>query len=120
MANPSEREVAGAYGALGERGAGTGGRSVPTERVGALVRALGANVRRDERDILRRCEEIADPAGSGTFDLKRVRARGGGGREARRRAGAAGGTGSTGKGTDERATSLRGRTDRGCVDDAAG
>lgn len=79
MANPSEREVAGAYGALGERGAGTGGRSVPTERVGALVRALGANVRRDERDILRRCEEIADPAGSGTFDLKRVRARGGGG-----------------------------------------
>lgn len=73
MANPSEREVAGAYGALGARGA-EDGRRVPTERVGALVRALGANVRRDEQDILRQCETIADPNGSGTFDLKRVRA----------------------------------------------
>lgn len=73
MANPSEREVAGAYGALGASGA-EDGRRVPTERVGALVRALGANVRRDEQDILRQCETIADPLGSGTFDLKRVRA----------------------------------------------
>ena len=76
---PSEGEIAGAYGALERARASEasksarGGKRAPTGRVGALVRALGATVSKDEREILKRCETIADPTGSGTFELKKVR-----------------------------------------------
>ena len=79
---PSEREIAGAYGAaatlLGSSAGARGGArarrgEIPTSRVGALVRALGAHVGAHEDDMLRRCEKIVDPEGRGSFALGRLR-----------------------------------------------
>ena len=75
---PSEREIAGAYGAAATLlGSSAGARArrgeIPTSRVGALVRALGAHVGTHEDDMLRRCEKIVDPEGRGSFALGRVR-----------------------------------------------
>ena len=56
---------------------------VPTARVGALVRALGARVEAGERDMLRKCEDVVDKNSLGWFELEKVRRRRrNGGREA--------------------------------------
>ena len=88
--SPTAREVAGAYDAArfgfeplrdGAAKAPTprsGGRgaartTLPTNRVGALVRAFGAHVRATETDILKKCERLVDPTSVGFFELSKAR-----------------------------------------------
>jgi hypothetical protein len=75
---PSDAEVRGAFDVMRDARA-----RVPTARVGALVRALGARVEAGERDMLRKCEEVVDKNSLGWFELEKVRRRRrNGGREA--------------------------------------
>jgi len=90
--SPTAREVAGAYDAAAtatKRGDGGDATrdattttttilpttTLPTHRVGALVRALGAHVSATETDILNKCEELVDPRGVGWFALAEARGR---------------------------------------------
>jgi len=89
--SPTAREVAGAYDAAATATTrGDGGdatrdatttttilptTTLPTNRVGALVRALGAHVSATETDILNKCEELVDPRGVGWFALAEARGR---------------------------------------------
>lgn len=84
--SPTAREVAGAYDAAfataaapaatrAPRSATTTTTTLPTHRVGALVRALGAHVSATETDILKKCETLVDPKGVGWFALAEVRRR---------------------------------------------
>ena len=92
--SPTAREVAGAYDAArfgfeplrdgaakasptprsGGRGA-RGATTLPTNRVGALVRAFGAHVRATETDILKKCERLVDPTSVGFFELSKAASR---------------------------------------------
>ena len=84
-ASPTAREVVGAYDAAFAHAAtsattraarrATTTTTLPTHRVGALVRALGAHVSATETDILNKCEALADPRGVGWFTLAEVRLR---------------------------------------------
>ena len=56
----------------GGRGA-RGATTLPTNRVGALVRAFGAHVRATETDILKKCERLVDPTSVGFFELSKAR-----------------------------------------------
>ena len=56
----------------GGRGA-RGATTLPTNRVGALVRAFGAHVRPTETDILKKCERLVDPTSLGFFELSKAR-----------------------------------------------
>ena len=67
---PSGAEVRGAFDVMRDAEA-----RVPTARVGALVRALGAHVEAGERDMLRKCEEVVDKNSLGWFELGKVRRR---------------------------------------------
>jgi len=67
---PSDAEVRGAFDAMRDARA-----RVPTARVGALVRALGARVEAGERDMLRKCEDVVDKNSLGWFNLEKVRRR---------------------------------------------
>lgn len=67
---PSDAEIRGAFDVMRDARA-----RVPTARVGALVRALGARVEAGERDMLRKCEEVVDGNSLGWFSLEKVRRR---------------------------------------------
>ena len=66
---PSAGEVAGAFRAIA-----SSSPTVPTARVGVLVRALGAHVDARDDAMCARLMRVVDPHGDGAFALGKVRA----------------------------------------------